>query len=385
MSERKLASIQKIVSLTAIPGADKIETARVLNWDVVVKKDQFKVGDLVVYIEIDSFVPNSLAPFLTKEGKEPREYESIKGERLRTVRLKSQISQGLILPIPETLKKVKEDSDVSEELGIIKYDVENPEEKVPEKQNKVFKFLMKKKWFRITIGNRILSWKSGIKGGFPSHLISKSDETRIQGLVREFPTWGGTSGWSVSEKLDGQSATYFIEVKKQFVFFKKYLFGVCSRNMIVKKPNNGNHWTVAKKYDIESILKNIEKKTGKGLVIQGEIIGGKVQGNRYKRSELEFYIFTIKDVSTGVYYNNEDIENFCSKFWQQLFPLKHVPYLNHNYSVPETIDEIVAFADGESAIEKGVIREGVVIRNNANPRISFKAISNKFLLKNDRE
>jgi hypothetical protein len=380
MSERKLASIQKIVSLTTIPDADKIETARVLNWDVVVKKGQFKVGDLVVYIEIDSFVPNSLAPFLTKEGKDPREYEGIKGERLRTVRLKKQLSQGLILPIPDTLQKVKEDKDVSEELGIIKYDVENQEEKVPAKQSKIFKILMKHKWFRVTIGNRILKWKTGLTGGFPSHLIPKSDETRIQGLVREFPAWKGTSGWSVSEKLDGQSATYYIEVKTNFLFFKKYLFGVCSRNMRIKKPDNGNHWTIAKKLDIDKKLIKASRNLKINFAIQGEIIGGKIQGNKYKRSELEFYIFTIRNLNDGSYFNNKQIEDFCA-----LNGFNHVPYLEHNFTIPLSIDAIVAIADGESAIEKGVLREGIVIRNNENPRISFKAISNKFLLKNDKD
>lgn len=96
--KRKLASIQKIEEIKPIEGADAIEAYRVLGWWVVSKKDEFKVGDLVCYFEIDSWIPHELAPFLSK-GNEPREYNGVKGERLRTIRLRGQVSQGLLLPI----------------------------------------------------------------------------------------------------------------------------------------------------------------------------------------------------------------------------------------------------------------------------------------------
>jgi RNA ligase (TIGR02306 family) len=94
---RKLASIRKIADIRPIPDADAIEVAVVDGWKVVVKKGEYSVGDLAVYLEIDAWVPHALAPFLSK-GQEPREYNGVKGERLRTVKLRGQVSQGLLLP-----------------------------------------------------------------------------------------------------------------------------------------------------------------------------------------------------------------------------------------------------------------------------------------------
>ncbi|MDA3808653.1 MAG: hypothetical protein PF440_12170, partial [Thiomicrorhabdus sp.] len=98
MTERKLASIVTILAIKPIPGADRIEAVQVKGWWVVAQKGEYSVGDLAVYCEIDSFIPTNLAPFLSK-GKEPREFEGIKGERLRTIKLKKQVSQGLLLPL----------------------------------------------------------------------------------------------------------------------------------------------------------------------------------------------------------------------------------------------------------------------------------------------
>lgn len=100
MTIRKLASIRRIAEIVPIEGADAIEAVRVGGWWVVTKKDEFKVDDLCVYFELDSWVPTELAPFLSK-GREPREYEGIRGERLRTVKLMKTTSQGLVLPLSQ--------------------------------------------------------------------------------------------------------------------------------------------------------------------------------------------------------------------------------------------------------------------------------------------
>jgi RNA ligase (TIGR02306 family) len=98
MSERKLASIQIIQEIKPIPDADLICAYRINGWWIVSKVNEFNVGESVVYLEVDSWVPTELAPFLSK-GKEPKEYNGVKGERLRSQKFKKQISQGLILPI----------------------------------------------------------------------------------------------------------------------------------------------------------------------------------------------------------------------------------------------------------------------------------------------
>ena len=98
---RKMASIQTIRDITPIEGADAIVLAHINGWAAVVKKDEFSVGQYVVFCEIDSWVPHEIAPFLSK-GKEPREYLGVKGERLHSQKFKKQLSQGLVLPL-ETL------------------------------------------------------------------------------------------------------------------------------------------------------------------------------------------------------------------------------------------------------------------------------------------
>jgi hypothetical protein len=95
---RKLATVRKIDEIRPIAGADAIEAAVVGGWTVVVKRGEYTAGDLAVYLEIDSWVPTELASFLSKGG-EPREFNGVRGERLRSIKLKGQISQGLLLPM----------------------------------------------------------------------------------------------------------------------------------------------------------------------------------------------------------------------------------------------------------------------------------------------
>jgi RNA ligase (TIGR02306 family) len=122
---RKLATIRKIDELNPIEGADAIECAVVGGWKVVVKKGEYQVGDEAIYCEIDSWIPHELAPFLSK-GKEPREYEGVKGERLRTIKLRGQLSQGLLLPLGISVYDVNaelnEGDDVTEHLNIKKWE-----------------------------------------------------------------------------------------------------------------------------------------------------------------------------------------------------------------------------------------------------------------------
>ena len=129
MSDRKLATIRVINNLKPIPNADLIEVAVIDGWEVVIKKGEFNVGDLCVYFEIDSWIPHELAPFLSK-GKEPREYKGVKGERLKTIKLKGQISQGLVLQRESVLthdyENPTEGTDVTEYLNILKWEREVP-------------------------------------------------------------------------------------------------------------------------------------------------------------------------------------------------------------------------------------------------------------------
>lgn len=335
---RKMATVRKIDAIGPIEGADAIEVATVGGWKVVIKKGEFQAGDLAVYCEIDSWIPFELAPFLSK-GKEPREFEGVKGERLRTVKLRGQISQGLLLNldnvIPET-HSFGEDSDVSEYLNIKKWEKAIPAQLAGQ-----------------------------VKGNFPTQ-IPKTDQERCQNLVKEIvaANEAGTK-FEVTEKLEGSSMTvYKIDGE----------FGVCSRNLDLKRDENNSFWKVAIDLDLENKMSFSDN-----FAIQGELVGPGVQGNIYKLNELRFYVFDIYDIKDGVYMNPADRRDIISRMG-----LLHVPLLVANGSLYDTlgitdIPGLLKFAEGESILADNVEREGVVFKE-VNGGFTFKAISNKYLL-----
>lgn len=339
MTERKLATIRKIAAIEPIEGADAIEVAVVDGWKVVVKKGEFQVDALAVYIEIDSWVPTELASFLSK-GKEPREFESVKGERLRTVKLRGQLSQGLLLPIPEDTIKgaghlIAEGLDVTDHFGILKW--ERPM-------------------------NAQLAGMA--RGNFPA-LIPKTDQERIQNLTRSFEEYQLDS-WSITEKLDGSSCTFYLDDEGSF--------HVCSRNLDLKEEAANSFWKVAHKFQIEDIMR---RNFMLGMAIQGEIIGEGIQGNQYK-VQLDFYVYDMYNVHTGKYILPVQLKAACARIG-----LKHVPILCEATEIKEqTIESMLQYAEGKSMIN-GSEREGVVFKSNTIHDRSFKAINNKWLLKNE--
>lgn len=178
MTERNMVEVQTINEIKPIEGADKIVAYRIGGWWVVDQKDRFQVGEQVCYCAIDSWVPNTIAPFLSK-GKEPKVYNQIAGEKLRTVRLRGQLSQGLILPLsilPEGQYYLGQRLD--EILGVQKWEMELPSQLAGQ-----------------------------AKGAFPGW-IQKTDQTRIQSLTDRFPKFIGRR-FQVQEKLEGSSATFY--------------------------------------------------------------------------------------------------------------------------------------------------------------------------------
>ena len=332
---RKMATIRKIDAIGPIDGADAIEVATVGGWKVVVKKGEFTAGDLVVYCEIDSWIPTELAPFLSK-GKEPREFEGITGERLRTIKLRGQISQGLILPIEPTcaniVSELFEGLDVSFPLNIVKW--EKP----------------------------INAQLAGlVKGNFPTQ-IPKTDQERVQNLTKEIEAAQG-SVYEVTEKLEGSSMTcYLIDGE----------FGVCSRNLDLKRDENNSFWKIA----IDSDIENLMRSRGDNFAIQGELIGPGVQGNIYKLSKPEFYVFDVYDVQSGLYISPDIRRAMISGMG-----LNHVPVLESNFKLETDVEGLIAKAEGKSVMGDitGPEREGLVFKQ-VNGGMTFKAISNKYLL-----
>jgi RNA ligase (TIGR02306 family) len=339
--ERKLASIKQITDIRPIEGADKIELASVGGWNVVVAKDVgHKVGDGVVYCEIDSFLPiREEFEFLRKSSyKKMGEQE---GFRLKTIKLRGQVSQGLILPIsvlnpPDTNIYVEpfEGLDVTEMLGIVKYEPPIPAE---------------------------LAGK--VKGQFPSFL-QKTDEERVQNIAVEYSAlrFQSKHQFYVTEKLDGSSATYYV---------KDGEFGVCSRNLELLETEGNTFWKVAREMDLENKMKSL----GKNISLQGELIGEGIQGNRYKIKGQTVRFFNVFDIDNHKRLGIHDLINIV----ENIMGLKCVPYLLLPFPLPNTVEEMIKFAEGKSQLNGDTEREGVVVRS-MDGSISFKAISNKFLL-----
>lgn len=360
---RKLASIQTIAGLKPITGADRIELAQVLGWEVIVKKGEFKVGDDVVYVEIDSLLPDSNPMF---------EFMRSKNFKVKTMKMRGAISQGIIFPfniLPKQDSKYCVGMDVTNILGIKNFtdeiEIKDPNKK---SRSKTMKFLYGHKYTR-PLANFIYRNFLKQEGFAWPEFIPKTDEERIQNK-----TWFlqdiVNNDFYVSEKLDGQSCTIFC-VKKGF----RKKFGVCSRNINLPKKKC-NWWDVAIKYELEKKMKELNFD----LYIQGEICGPNIQGNKYKLKELTFFLFNAYDLTNKRFL---DINNGMA----DLLGIMTVPILgNYECNICRTtsVQGLVELSKGNSNLNKDIPREGIVIRlHDKYSKNSAKIINPDFLLKYD--
>ncbi len=332
--ERMMAWVGKIAEIKSIPNADRIVAYRVGGWWVVDQKNLYQIDDLVVYVSIDAWVPHELAPFLSK-GTEPREYQGVRGERLRTVKLRGQVSQGLLIPAQGTFP---EGTDMTEALGIQKWEAPIP-----------------------------ARLAGDVNGVFPN-FIPKTDQERIQNLSIELNEWINSDyTWELTEKLDGSSMTVYIMNDR---------FGVCSRNYDLKESDSNSFWQVARIQQLENILRSL----GTNIALQGELVGEGIQANPYNIKGQQFYIFDIYNIDKGEFLSAADRQLFARNF-----NMNHVPIIDSDFRLNKnsSIDDLLEMADGPARFSKNKVdREGVVFKCNQNPQLHFKAISNKFLLKN---
>ena len=340
--ERKLATIRQIDNIQPIDGADMIELATVGGWKVVVAKDvNHKVGDLVVYCEIDSFLPIEPEFEFLRKSSYKKMADGTEGFRLKTIKLRGQVSQGLILPLNDAYNVFKRNTpnidmgwfeglEVTEMLNIVKY-----EPPVPAQLSGL------------------------VKGNFPSFL-KKTDEERVQNLTKEYQNYT-LEKFYVTEKLDGSSVTYYV---------KDGVFGVCSRNLDLLEDENNSMW----KFAITTGLREKMIGLGKNIAIQGEIIGEGIQGNPYKTIGQTVKIFNGFDIDKYDYLSLSELLDLT-----KILEVKTVPILDLSFTLPDTIDELLLTAEGKSILNLKTEREGLVIRSH-DRKISFKAISNKFLL-----
>jgi RNA ligase (TIGR02306 family) len=335
---RKLATVRKITKLTPIEGADKIELATIDGWNVIVAKDVgHKVGDQVVYCEVDSFLPIKPEFEFLRKSSYRKLADGSEGFRLKTMKMRGVVSQGLILPMSVLGGAVgfADGMEVTKMLGITKWDPPLP-----------------------------ANLAGKVKGYFPS-FIPKTDEERIQNFKEEYEDMKNHEFY-VTEKLDGSSATFY---------FYEGRFGVCSRNLELAETDDNSFWKVAREMELEDRL----RMTGNdGIAIQGELIGEGIQKNPYGLKGQTVRFFSAFDINTQSKINFHRFEELITETLQ----LQTVPILHRYLNLPDTIEQVIAGADGASLLNNKTAREGLVYRT-FDRKYSFKAISNKFLLKAD--
>lgn len=380
--ERELAYVVKVDEIRPIEGADRVEVAIVNGWHIMVRKDQFKPGDLAVYFEIDSKVPAE-EPFMFLEPK----HFKIKTQKYFKGTV---ISQGLLMGFEDfgwekdayklgdfLTQKLKvtyavEEDNARKASSVDKY------KKMAQRHGKLFshqpfRWLMRRTW-----GKKILflffGKTSDKKTGWPAW-VAKTDEERVENMPWIFDN---KSPFVATEKIDGTSTTFTMKRGK----FGKNDFYVCSRNVVFDKPDKNCFYDtnvyieMAEKYDIEKILESIltDDPTLDWVTLQGETYGAGIQKRDYGLKEHRFAGFNFITSKEGRW---DSVR--AAKFMTQ-YNIPWVPILDENYILPDTIEELRAFSHSEGSRIDGVIKEGIVFRSQ-DGSMSFKCVDPEFLMK----
>lgn len=419
---RKLATVTRIKSVSPIEGADRIECVSFQGngWQCVAGKGEFRVGDSCVFLEIDSFLPKE-DRYSVLEGRCNKVMNGTEGYRLKSAKFKSCISQGLALPLskfPEIDSDTEEGADVTELLKI-------------------------KLWQRPVTGGFGFNIGKPLRS-FPTHIMPKTDQTRIQSMGQRDILELFQYVFEVTEKCDGTSCSMYCNKRIEptigggpNVYWD---FGVCSRNLELKEPaveyltfnrvdDEGNevpftkevftksvYWDMAYKYHIRERLVQYCKGTDRLLALQGEIMGPGIQKNPFKLKEAELFVFDIYDIEVRQYVSAAERDRIicCLNSLYDDPPIQQVPGIGFQKISPDipeicaastaasmqyndlddksdvwnvflgglidlVVQRLVNQADGQSAY--GGAREGIVFKSVQNPMVSFKIISNAFLLK----
>lgn len=430
---RTLASIVQVIKVSPIEGADRLEVAEMMGkgWKVVVQKGEFHPDELAVYFEIDSFLdPNDeryaflkercLRKFVSKSGSVLRE-----GIKIKTIKLRGQISQGLLMPIdkfPEVKERIhhftKEDAWEEKDKQFVDIDVfitktleeclkadAEEDQKYADEHNGEMPTWERKKYLygdfcvplvgadvtallhvehydevkeqlQPTMGNPI---NADAMGKFPSDYIPKTDEERIQNLSDWFEKMKGRI-WQVSCKHDGTSCT----IAYSTLIDSATPEIVCSRNLRLKPTTADGkipvYWQMATKYDVLAKLKKLADEIGAEYAVQGEIVGPGVNGDRNKEQEYKFLVFRIYDITNQKWINPKDTVELCKSLG-----LEHVQIVKDSFAFFDeitTMEDALKFAEGKTA--EGNEREGIVCKTIDDlPYASFKVVSNRYLLKQE--
>ena len=345
---RKLASIQRVWKIEPIEGADRIELAHVLGWQCVVNKGQFQPMDIAVYFEIDSFLPiRDEFEFMRSSSYKKTDIMG-EGFRLRTMRFRGQISQGLLLPVsqfPEIPKDADVGDDVTELLGVRKWEIEE----------------------RATTGGTVI-------GTLP-YDIPHTDETRVQEEPELIQAFAGLE-YYISTKMDGSSHSIGIDENG---------FHVTGHNYEYKDDGSSSFYKLVKAREYQAKMEDYMKVLGlKTLAIQGELCAPGIQQNRLRLTKPEWYVFTIRE--NGKRVGLKRMLQIC-----EALDITPVPIEEVDTDLPSkypTVEALLVRADGE--YPSGGKKEGIVIRPTEpvfcpliSASLSMKVVSNKYLLKND--
>lgn len=381
---RELAYVVKIDSISPMD-ADRLECAHVLGWNIVVGKDEFKPGDKAVYFEIDSQLP-AKKPFSDMEFLISKHY------KVKTQRIRKIVSQGLLVSFDSfgwPQDKYEVGDFLTEELGVTYNVVEDNArkansvdkyKKMAQRNGKLFshqpfRWLMKRAWGRKLLF-AFFGRKRDKKSGWPAWVV-KTNEERVQNMP-----WilNDKEPWIATEKIDGTSTTFTMKRGK---WPHKDEFYVCSRNVVFDKPNKTCFYDtnvyveMAEKYDIYNKMKDLlynHFADCEWITIQGETYGPGIQKRDYHAPEHDFMAFNFITSKDGRWGTEKMVD-----LLQKHIGIPCVPVLDTNFILPDTVEELLAYATGESVCDHDM-REGVVLRSKDGSK-SFKAVSNEFLLK----
>lgn len=371
MSERKLATFRYIDRVRPIEGADNIEMVEIDGWQTVVQKGDYSPGDSVVYFEVDSFLP--IAPQYEFLRKSCFRSHPVLGDgfRLKTIKLRGQISQGLAIRPAELFSAdqiidMVFGQDLTELLNVQKW--EAPATKIV---------------------------AANAEGSFPHEIIPKTDQERVQNIFGKMHSEQMRRGdnFEVTMKLDGSSMTIFV--------YDDFTIGVASKNLVLKMDdpdNQENPFVKTAKALENNVIEAAEWWFETGpvpenvdniiMAFQGELMGPGVQGNRENMKEHQFFVYNIVIPAVGKrtqprYVDPRFRRDIC---WD--FGIAHVPVIGREYVIAEgdTVESLLEWVDGMKSINHP-IAEGLVFKVNDNTTISdpnisqFKVISNRYLLK----
>ncbi len=356
--ERDLANILRVCKIVPIEGKDRIELATVENWEVIVEKGECAIGDLVVYCEYDTILPEK--PEF--EFLRPRCWSKLyEGFRIRNMRMAGVYSQGIVFNVSILPKGtlIKEGANVAKTLGIVKYDPEEMKEIKAIRNNKKYSPLVR--WLlRFRICKRVILGKRKRGIDYPA-TVKKSGETNIQKCYSSVKKQ--CSSFYVTEKLEGQAATFLLKPGKGK---DQSVYQIFSHNAYRDNETASTWKEISDKYGMENILR-------KKWAVQGEIVGPRIQGNIYDFDDKRFYVYKVTDTETGISLNYDQLVAFCT-----FTGLDMVPVLYVRRSFLGSVENMLADADGISVLNKRVMREGLIWRSMTDQSIGFKAKSRKF-------